>query len=106
MVSVNAPVSVPVIEQVTLALALEGVRPNPTTSSRLTVSFVLPVAAPARLELVDVKGRRVAVREVGVLGAGRHSVDLAAGQKLRAGIYLVRLTQGRHQRATRAVVLD
>jgi len=88
-----------------LTFALEGVRPNPTTSSRMAISFVLPVAAPARLELVDVNGRLVAVRQVGVLGAGRHSVDLAAGQELRAGIYLVRLTQGRLQRTARAVVL-
>ena len=88
------------------AFALEGVRPNPTTAARMAVSFVLPVAAPAQLELVNVKGRRIAVRNVGSLGVGHHVVDLAAERKLAAGVYLVRLTQGGLQRTVRAVVLD
>ena len=43
---------------------------------------------------------------MGALGAGRHTVDLAAGQQLAPGLYLVRLTQGVNERVTRAVVLD
>ena len=97
---------VDVADGAVLSFALEGVRPNPTTAGRMAVSFVLPVGAPARLELVDVKGRMIATRDIGSLGAGRHVVDLAAGQELRAGIYLVRLTQGRLQRTARVVVLD
>jgi len=89
-----------------LAFALEGVRPNPTTSGRMAVTFVLPIAAPARLELVDVRGRMIVVREVGSLGAGRHVVDTAGERRLPAGLYLVRLTQGGLRRTARAIVLD
>jgi hypothetical protein len=72
----------------------------------MNVVFVLPAAAPARLELVDVRGRMIAARDIGSLGAGRHVVDLAGERKLGAGIYVVRLTQGSLQRTTRVVVLD
>jgi len=89
-----------------LVFALEGVRPNPTTSSCMNVAFVLPVAAPARLQLVDVRGRMIVSRDIGSLGAGRHVVDLAGERKLGAGIYLVSLTQGSLQRTARVVVLN
>jgi hypothetical protein len=89
-----------------LSLALEGIRPTPWRGGRLTVSFALPGAGPARLELLDVSGRRVAAREVGALGAGRHVVDLAAERRLTPGLYLVRLTRGAEARVARMTVLD
>jgi thiosulfate/3-mercaptopyruvate sulfurtransferase len=58
----------------------------------MMVSLVLPSAAPARLELIDVRGRAVAAREVG--GAGPHVVNLGEGLRLPAGIYMIRLVQG------------
>jgi hypothetical protein len=88
-----------------LEFALEGVRPNPSHGERLSVAFTLPAAAPGKLELVDVSGRRVAEREVGSLGAGRHTLDLVAGRRLPPGLYLVRLTQGANTRVTRVAVL-
>lgn len=88
-----------------LAFALEGARPNPTAGRELAVQFVLPSAAPAQLELLDVSGRRVITREVGALGAGRHVVDLAADRRLAPGLYLVRLTQGANLRVARVAVL-
>ena len=98
--------TVDVIDGAPLAFALEGVRPNPTTASRMAVTFALPTDVDARLELIDVRGRVIASRDVGALGAGRHVVDLARERRLAAGVYLVRLTQGGQQRTTRAVVLD
>jgi hypothetical protein len=89
----------------TLAFALESVRPNPTRGEPLGVAFTLPSSASARLELLDVSGRRVMEREVGALGAGRHSVALAAGGRLAPGLYLVRLTQGANVRLARVAVL-
>ncbi len=89
-----------------VAFALEPLRPNPTRGNSLKLHFTLPAEAPASLQMVDVRGRLVASREVGSLGAGRHAVDLTAGRRLPAGIYLVRLRQGGLQRVTRAVVLD
>jgi hypothetical protein len=90
-----------------MAFALDPVRPNPSRSGgAMRLPLTLPDSGPASLQLVDIRGRIVATREVGSLGAGRHVVDLAAGLKLRAGVYLVRLTQGGLQRTTRAVVLE
>lgn len=88
-----------------LAFALEGVQPNPSHGERLSVAFALPTAAPARLELVDVSGRRVVEREVGTLGAGRHTLDLGQGTSLAPGLYLVCLRQGANMRVTRVAVL-
>jgi hypothetical protein len=88
-----------------LVFALEGVRPNPSHGERLSVTFTLPTAAPGKLELVDVSGRRVAEHEVGPLGAGQHTLDLGAGRHLAPGFYLVRLTQGANTRTTRVAVL-
>ena len=87
------------------AFALGGVRPNPSQGGRLSVAFTLPTTAPAKLELVDVSGRRVVEREVGSLGAGPHTLDLGQGQHLAPGIYLVRLTQGTNTRTSRVAVL-
>ena len=88
-----------------LAFALEGVRPNPASGDRLTVSFALLAAAPARLELWDVSGRRVMPREVDSLGAGRHVVDLEAGHSLAPGRHLLRLSQGTDQQSARVAVI-
>jgi hypothetical protein len=69
------------------------------------VAFTLPTTAPAKLELVDVSGRRVVEREVGSLGAGPHTLDLGQGTRLAPGLYLVRLTQGTNTRTLRVAVL-
>ena len=88
-----------------LTFALAGVWPNPALASRLSVEFALPDAAPARLDLMDVSGRRVATREVGALGAGRHVIDLAESRHLAPGLYLVRLTQGSNTRSVRVALI-
>ncbi len=85
------------------AFALRGVQPNPAPAGA-TVTFALPDARPASLELFDVAGRRVWSREVGVLGAGEHVVPLRDGVASPPGLYLIRLRQG-EQTATARVVL-
>ena len=84
-----------------VAFALDPVRPNPSRGT-LTVHFSLPTDAPARLELLDVAGRRAASDDVGM---GQHTLDLGADQHLARGLYLVRLTQGANTRTTRVAVL-
>jgi hypothetical protein len=74
-------------------------------AGNLTVMFSLPSAASARLELLDITGRRVAGAEVGSLGPGSHAVNLAQGARIPPGIYLVRLTQGPNARVMRAAFL-
>ena len=69
---------------------LRGVIPNPAHGTGFNVSLSLPDARPATLQVLDVAGRRLASREVGVLGPGRHSVRIAEG-RMAAGVYVVRL---------------
>jgi hypothetical protein len=87
-----------------LAFALHGARPNPSPGL-VSVAFVLPDAASAHLELLDVTGRRVAGRDVGTLGAGSHVVDLTEGRPLAAGVYLVRLSRAGQSLTTRVTVI-
>ncbi len=86
-----------------VALALEAPSPNPVVRD-FSLAFTLPTAAPARLELFDVRGRRVASRDVGALGAGRHVArfDDAAREP---GVYFARLVQGAATRQARVVVV-
>ncbi len=81
--------------------ALHRVSPNPAHAV-LRVEFSLEEGPGATLELLEVTGRRVATREVGSLGPGRHQLELRG---LPAGVYLVRLTQGNRMRTTKALVL-
>ncbi|HXJ64537.1 MAG TPA: T9SS type A sorting domain-containing protein [Actinomycetota bacterium] len=87
-------------------LALRGATPNPASATRMTIAFELPSDAPARLEVVDVGGRRVLSRDVGGMGAGLHAVDLAKGGRIAPGVYWVRLTQGATSRISRVAVVD
>ena len=87
----------------TAAFALERVKPNPVLD-RLMVSFTLPSGAPARLDLLDVAGRRIESRAVGALGAGTHQVDLSDARTVAPGLYVVRLAQGDRVQTTRVIV--
>ncbi len=86
-------------------LALEGARPNPSPGRALTAAFTLADGAPARLEALDLAGRRVATSEVGSLGAGQHLVTMARPGALPPGLYWLRLTQAGHELQRHAVVL-
>ena len=68
----------------------------------LSVAFSLLDAGPARLEVFDLAGRRVADREVGALGAGRHVLPLG---RFAPGVYLVRLSQGSRSATIRTAVM-
>jgi hypothetical protein len=88
----------------TLALALEGARPNPATGP-LTVAFTLPRATPATLELLDVAGRQIVARDVGSRGAGHHVVRLGECGCTPPGMYFLRLTQTGQSLLKRAVIV-
>ena len=87
-------------------LSLEGVRPNPSDGSGVEVHFSLATGVAARLELLDVAGRRWALQNLGAPGTGPHVVRLAPRDRLPAGVYLVKLTQGGHVRVARVAVLE
>ncbi len=86
-------------------LALTGAWPNPVRAAALRVRFTLPTGAPARLDLLDVSGRRRLSQDVGALGAGPHDVALRDAAGLRPGVYLLRLTQGTQNQTRRIVLL-
>lgn len=83
--------------------ALHGARPQPSGPD-LRVAFSLATHGDASLELMDVNGRRIARREVGLLGPGLHVVRLAEDQRLPGGVYWIRLVQGARSATTKAVI--
>jgi hypothetical protein len=92
------------VEVPSTMLSLEGLRPNPA-SGPLSVSFALPNASPASLEVLDVSGRRILQREVGTMGAGAHVVRLEESSALSPGIYWLRLRQGSRALLARGAVV-
>jgi hypothetical protein len=54
--------------------------------------------------MLDVAGRIVVTREVGELGPGNHTLNLAVGRTLAPGVYLLRLTRDGRSIQARAVI--
>jgi hypothetical protein len=84
------------------ALALEAVSPNPFRAS-VTLTLSLPSAEAVTVEAFDALGRRVLARALGVLAPGRHRVEFD-GRAWAPGVYVVRVTTGAGEVATRRVV--
>lgn len=85
-------------------LAILNLQPNPATRD-LFVTFAIPgTHEPAFLELVDAGGR--VVRTHRVEGAtARGVVNVTAGRRLPAGVYVVRLRQGTRTATAKAVII-
>jgi flagellar hook assembly protein FlgD len=83
------------------------VGPNPCRDEA-TIAFALPAAGSARVTVHDVTGRRVAMLLDASLAAGAQSVRWDArdddGQRVAAGLYLVRLEHGASVTAAKLVV--
>jgi len=86
-----------------VAFALHGIAPTPSRGP-FSVSFSLPNNQKATVAVFDVAGRQVMSREVGTMGAGRHSVTV--GDRLRPGLYMVKLSQGAQVSTTRALIIQ
>ena len=80
------------VTTVSPAFSLEGASPNPAGVSRFAIAFTLPGDVPARLDVLDMTGRRVVFRDLNGIGAGRHVADLSGQVGLRPGVCFVRLT--------------
>lgn len=72
---------------------------------KVVLSFSLATREPARIELLDVAGRRVLARELTGLDPGNHLLELGSGVRLPAGIYLVRLKQGTRSVTGKAAIV-
>ena len=86
-----------------LALALAPLAPNPV-SDNARVGWTLPREGRARLSVVDVKGRTVAVLAEGVLPAGQHATRWDSTH-VAPGIYLLVLEAGGEVRTRRLGVI-
>jgi len=87
----------------TLALAIENVAPQPARGD-VWVTFTLPALAPARLEVLDVAGRRVASRELLGLSPGRHVLRVDEVPDA-AGVYFMKVWQGGESVSARCVTV-
>jgi subtilisin-like proprotein convertase family protein len=95
---------------VALPTALEFARawPNPAHGGSVSLGFALPAAAPVKLALYDVAGRKVRTVADRTFEAGRYQLVWDAhddrGAVLRPGLYLARLTAGERTLTRRLVV--
>ena len=88
----------------TVAFTLEPAWPAPAPGP-VKLSFSLDGAEEASLEIIDVSGRRVLVRELGAPGPGRHTLELSEASRLAPGVYLVRLAHGDRARVRRRLLM-
>jgi len=86
------------------ALAIERVAPNPSAGA-FRIAFRRPNLAPARIEVLDVSGRRVFGQDLGGEYGARGALDIGRQTTLDAGLYLVRLIQGSESVSAKAVVV-
>ncbi len=102
--SILAPVVSAGLDDAAPAFALHGARPNPSLDGRLRIHFTLPGGTPARLELVDLSGRRVLSRSLSAWGAGSHVLMVGESEPLPPGIYFVQLMRGNQSLESKVVV--
>jgi hypothetical protein len=90
-------------------LELAAPAPNPARAGSV-LRWSLPIAARVQVALLDVGGREIARLLEGIQSPGTHEVRWsgrdAAGRKVAAGTYFVRLRAGAEQRVTRLTLLQ
>ena len=83
--------------------------PNPMFS-RTQLTFAMAKEGSAKLEVLDASGRRVATLADGLMPAGQRSVTWngmdAAGNRLHAGLYFVRLRTASETHSIRVMLLQ
>lgn len=84
-------------------LALLSPQPNPTTGT-IDLQFAIPTEGRVRLEIYDLRGRRVATLRDGWEAAGLHRAVWTEGQDLPSGVYFARLELDGASR-TRRIIL-
>ncbi|HEY2954980.1 MAG TPA: sialidase family protein [Candidatus Eisenbacteria bacterium] len=88
-----------------LEFRLAGANPF---SARTMVHFTLPQRSTVRLEVFSVGGQklRTLVNEERAAGTYNEELDLRAGARLGAGLYVIRLTAGGQTRTLRVAALE
>lgn len=89
-------------------LVLAAPQPNPSRGT-IHVAYEIGAAAPVRVQILDVTGRRVNNLELGPRPAGAHDFTWdgrdARGQRVVPGVYFIRFLAGAGERGTRVIVL-
>jgi len=85
-------------------LAFLGTRPNPG-DGRFLLAFSLATREPARIEVMDIAGRRMLTRDLTGLVPGSHVLALDERARFPAGIYLVRIGQGTRRVTGKAAIV-
>ncbi len=88
----------------TPALELGGFAPNPARGAPI-VQLELPSLAQGMLSLFDVTGREVTRIDLSRFGAGRYALRLEDTERLRNGVFLLRLAHSGKVQTRRAVLL-
>jgi subtilisin-like proprotein convertase family protein len=93
----TAATASPIVSSEATSFGLAPVRPNPFGSSA-EIAFTLDREGKAKLEIIDVTGRRVTTLLDREMSAGRHAITWngsdSDGQPVAAGLYFVRLVSG------------
>jgi hypothetical protein len=84
--------------------SLDGARPNPSRLG-LVVSFSLATAEPARIDALDIAGRRLRSLELDRPRPGVQRIRADLPDPLPPGLYHIRLVQGPRTASARAVVI-
>lgn len=96
------------VEDAPLASARLSVFPNPFNPTT-TLRFTLVAPSEVRLDVFDLRGRRVATPLAGHLPAGEQAIAWeatdTAGDPLPAGVYLARLASGAGEQFSKLVLL-
>ena len=71
----------------------------------LGISFSVADREPARIEVLDVAGRRLVARDYTDLDPGSHTLVVGEGVRFPSGIYLVRISQGSQRVTGKAAII-
>jgi hypothetical protein len=88
------------------ATRIERITPNPTRASEMRAELQLTGSGASVLDVLDVSGRRWAGERFAAGTAGRRTWRMPTGTSLPAGLYLVRLRDGRTTQTARVVILE
>lgn len=84
---------------------LRGAAPNPSRTGVLAIHVSVPAGALARLEVLDLAGRRMALRTVSGRTTGHQVIVVGERSPLPAGIYMIRLAMGEQRKDMKVAVL-
>jgi hypothetical protein len=99
--------SVSLVNPVVFSASISGANPFATTTS---LAYALPKPARVSVELFSVTGQKVRTLVSAFQAPGNYRVELgrvdAAGRRLNAGVYLVRVNAGGESKSLRVIALD